>query len=277
MTSNSHHVLGSDNFDKIKGILFDVAGISLADTKRKMAENRINKRLQALNMQSYDQYINYIKCNKDIESMNLVNALTTNVTHFFRESHHFDHLQEELINMINNNTSNIRIWSAGCSIGAEPYSMAITTQRANKKTLKNSHIKILATDIDTIALSRARQGKYTDNVAKGLDKSTALEFFNKTIENGNKTYAVKPKIREMVSFNHLNLNNQIWPMSGMFDFIFCRNLLIYFKDEKQQEFLSKMKKLLRPGGFLYLGHSEHLAMDQSDFTIVGQTIYRKPE
>tara|TARA_A200000113_G_scaffold177461_1_gene162873 strand:+ start:476 stop:1312 length:837 start_codon:yes stop_codon:yes gene_type:complete len=272
-------LLSQNDFDIIRSILHEKSGITIADHKKQMVENRITKRMKELNLSCFSDYTKMIESkDKTDEMVHLVNSLTTNVTHFFREGHHFTHLAEEMSKRLNDKQKPIRLWSAACSIGAEPYSCAMTILDTYKKQAPHPNLKILATDIDTIALKRARNGQYPEKVTKGLSKAQLLEYFTqeKSQNNHEKTYRVKQHVRKMVSFNYLNFNQTHWPMSGPFDFIFCRNALIYFNREKQNEYIEKMLKLLAPGGFFYLGHSEHSVMEKRNLKIIGQTIYQKP-
>lgn len=273
---SDNRTLSTKHFKAIKTLLYDVSGIKLADHKRQMVENRIIKRVKELSLSSYDDYLNVLGDgkNKD-EIIHLINALTTNVTNFFRESHHFDHLSEQTALLLKNRAAKIRMWSAGCSIGAEPYTAAITFYDTMKKVGQRSNIRILATDIDTMALARARKGEFHERIIKGLSRNHLLDHFTSREEGGEKIYKIKEHIRNLVAYNHLNFNEPAWPMSGPFDFIFCRNALIYFDRDKQDEYVSKMINLLKPGGFLYLGHSEHSVMEGRGFKICGQTIYQK--
>lgn len=271
-------VLSQEDFDTIRSYLYDVAGITLADHKRQMAENRINKRIQTLNLSGFSDYVGRLKGRSgQDEIVNLVNALTTNVTHFFREGHHFDHLRDQLkAYWTQAPTRSVRLWSAGCSIGAEPYSAAITIYDLMQDMGLKGDAKMLATDIDTLALARARKAEFHDKNIKGLPKDFLDKHFVKSHDDGETVYTVKDYLRRMIAYNYLNLNEKTWPMSKQFDFIFCRNVLIYFNREKQKEYIGKMTRLLKPGGFLYLGHSEHAVMEGQGYEICGQTIYKKP-
>lgn len=280
--SNVHKLVEGDtleikHFETIRSMLFDTSGITLADHKRQMVENRINKRIKELNIPSFDQYISLLQSNdqKD-EIMHLVNSLTTNVTHFFRESHHFDHLKGATEILLNRGERKLRYWSAGCSIGAEPYSIAISLFEILNKTKTSADAKILGTDIDTIALAKARNGEFHERFMKGMEQKRLQNFFGKDVRNDEKFYTVKPFIRNYVAYNYLNLNDMKWPMSGPFDFIFCRNVLIYFNRPEQKRYVDKMIELLRPGGFLYLGHSEHSVSEGYNLKLCGQTVYQKP-
>lgn len=270
-------VLDAKDFKMIQKLLYDVAGITLSDKKHQMVENRIAKRLKQIGVPSFAAYTQLLNgAQKDAEFVHLVNALTTNVTHFFREEHHFNHLFEHARDRLRSNDPKIRMWSAGCSIGAEPYSAAMTLWRAMQETGRKGDTRILATDIDTLALARARQGFYQEKLLKGLDPQQLQKYFSKTEMDNVAGYRIKDMLRKMVAFNHLNLNRPRWPMSGLFDFIWCRNVLIYFDRDKQDDFITRMIDLLRPNGFLYLGHSEHAVMEGRGFKVCGQTIYQKP-
>lgn len=268
-------VLSTKDFDLIKSTLYNAAGIRLADHKRQMVQNRINKRLKQLSLDSIHGYVNVLKKNEADELLHLVNALTTNVTHFFREGHHFDHIAQTIPALNEEPGGKIKAWCAGCSIGAEPYSLAITAHKTAKKIKKSVNMRILATDIDTIALARARKGEFNERIIKGLSEAELKESFSERQEDQEKFFTVKDHIRKLVAYNYLNLNEKKWPMSGPFDYIFCRNVLIYFDRDKQNEYVSKMVNLLRSGGFLYLGHSEHAIMEGRGLKICGQTIYQK--
>lgn len=264
--------LSQDNFKFIKALLYDTAGINIPDHKQQMVFNRIVKRIQGLNIGSFDEYLTYVGRHDD-EIINLVNALTTNVTHFFRETHHFDHLHKELTAMKTEGQTKFRIWSAACSIGAEPYSAAMVVNEALPHQ-SGFDVKILATDIDTNALAFAREGVYAQRLTKGLPDPYSKKYFEK-LQMDEPCLKIKPSIRQKVFYNYLNFNTPVWPVSGPFDFIFCRNVLIYFDKIKQQEYVTKLIHLLRPGGFLYLGHSENSVMVDHNLKISGPTIYQK--
>ncbi len=268
--------LSEAHFTAIRDTLYVAAGITLAAHKRQMVENRIAKRLKDLNLPSFDAYIAYVQDpHHQDEMVQLINALTTNVTHFFREAHHFEHLRGTLTHLLDGVNPKIRLWSAGCSIGAEPYSAAMVIQEVQAAKGKRGDIRILATDIDTVALARARAGAYPERIAKGLTPKHIERHFTKTHDGQEPVYTVKDNLRRLVAFNHFNLNDAQWPMQGPFDVIFCRNVLIYFKRDKQREYVTKLLQRLRVGGFLYLGHSEHAVVEGMNLLTLGQTIYQK--
>ena len=268
-----------EHFDYIRSYLYDVAGITLADRKKQMVENRINKRIKELSLSGFDQYVSRLRNDSTQEEMvNLVNALTTNVTHFFRENHHFDHFRGYMAGLLQaRDGRRIRVWSAACSIGAEPYSMAMVLYDVMQELKLRADARILATDIDTLALARARMGAYHDKTLKGMTPSVLKKHFMLSEEDGEDVYTIKPYLRQMVAYNYLNFNTASWPMSRQFDAIFCRNVLIYFDRAKQQEYIGKMLSYLKPGGFLYLGHSEHAVMENKGYKVCGQTIYQKSD
>lgn len=268
-----------EHFDYIRSYLYDVAGITLADRKKQMVENRINKRIKELSLSGFDQYVSRLRNDSTQEEMvNLVNALTTNVTHFFRENHHFDHFRGYMADLLQaRDGRRIRVWSAACSIGAEPYSMAMVLYDVMQELKLRADARILATDIDTLALARARVGAYHDKTLKGMTPSVLKKHFILSEEDGEDVYTIKPYLRQMVAYNYLNFNTVSWPMSRQFDAIFCRNVLIYFDRAKQQEYIGKMLSYLKPGGFLYLGHSEHAVMENKGYKVCGQTIYQKSD
>lgn len=272
-------LLDERQFNLIKDMLYQEAGITLAPHKRQMVQNRIARRLKDLPGETLESYLARMSSgNFADEILNLVNALTTNVTYFFREGHHFDHLAMQAVAKIKCGQRAVRIWSAGCSIGAEPYSAAIALYEACKKANMSGDIKILATDIDTIALKQAREGCYVKRNIKGLTPRQLDTHFKKELVAGSEddaVYTVAPHIRRMVSYNHLNLNVPQWPMSKAFDFIFCRNVLIYFDRIKQQDYVRRMSEYMAPDGFLYLGHSEHAAISGLPLEAKGQTTYQK--
>jgi len=268
--------LSDKHFKEIQSVLYDIAGIQLKENKINMVHNRIYKRMKTLSLEDFDEYLGFLdKGNNTDEIVHLVNALTTNVTHFFREKHHFDHIGKTIKERLQKGERKFRIWSGGCSIGPEPYSTAITIKNVQAQTKSLMDVKILGTDIDTLALARARAGIYADNGLRGLDEDAKRKYFDK-ITDPQEGYQVKPAIRDLVFYNYLNLNQKQWPMRGPFDFIFCRNVLIYFDKDKQQEYVTKMINLLKPDGFLYLGHSEHFVGDALRLKALGNTIYQKP-
>lgn len=242
-------------------------GIVLEANKRNMIYSRLARRLRALHLTNFSDYCRLLETNAgESEMVHLVNAITTNLTHFFRESHHFDHLKKHLTSL---KKTRIRIWSAGCSSGMEPYSIAMTAKEALES--RKCDIKILATDIDTNMLDRGRKGEYADDEYKNIP----MRYHNDvTTDDSTNTMQMDASLRNLITFNHLNLLES-WPMKGPFDAIFCRNVVIYFDKATQATLFNRMATLLTDDGFLYIGHSENLNKVTNKFELIGRTIYRK--
>ncbi len=267
------------HFDFIAGLLYKLAGISLAPHKIEMMYSRLARRLRELNLKNFDSYCALVESEAgEAEIRFLVNALTTNLTSFFRENHHFDHLATTVQAAVKQSQAQsgqprLRIWSAGCSSGPEPYTIAMVLC-ANIPDIRRWDVKILATDIDTHMVETARRGIYAADSAKTIP-SELRDRFTKSLRSGPEPeITMADELRRLITFKPLNLLEP-WPMSGPFDAIFCRNVLIYFDRPGRSNVISKFSALLCPNSFLYLGHSESLYGVSSGFTQVGSTIYRR--
>ncbi len=250
-------------------------GISLTDEKRKLVYSRFSKRLRALHLNSFREYCDLIRDNHREELVNFTNAITTNLTSFFRESHHFDRLKEEIMpELLKKQSKKIRLWSAGCSTGEEPYSIAISILQCCPN-YSNWDIKILATDLDSQVLSTAAAGIYSPERLEGLDKNIIEKWFKKIIFNGAPAYQVKPEARGLISFKKLNLMDNEWPMHGPFDVIFCRNVLIYFDKPTQQKLFKQFANLQNEGDHLLIGHSEIVKGMSTQYENQGRTSYTR--
>ena len=263
------------HFIKVRDELYDYAGIVLADHKMDMAYNRLVRRLRELKLESFDAYLSFLDSNP-AEFTQFINALTTNLTAFYRERHHFDFVREQIIPEIEAaGRTRIRGWSAGCSLGEEPYSLAMTILDAGIDP-SQWDVRLLATDIDSKVLSSAKSGVYAADRIKTLPPELVKRWFLKG-KNKNAGYVkVRKDLQDMLSFNYLNLMAD-WPVNGPLDFIFCRNVMIYFDQQTQAKLLGRMSAILKPNGYLFVGHSEALARHDSNFKLVGKTIYRKAE
>ena len=263
----------NEHFRKIKTVLYAHAGIVLADHKKDMAFNRLVRRIRELNFRSFDQYLVYIE--SDINEFSLfINAMTTNLTAFFRESHHFDFIGNTIIPQLAlSGKRRLRIWSAGCSLGEEPYSLAMQLLNSNID-LSNWDVRILATDIDSNVLDQARTGVYPQAKVETLPKGYLNKYFLKGCGSQAGSVRARPELGEMITFKYLNLMEE-WPLKGPFDFIFCRNVMIYFDQETQAKLLEKMAALLKNDGHLFVGHSEPKARHDNHFISLGKTIYQK--
>jgi Methylase of chemotaxis methyl-accepting proteins len=266
--------LSEREFARIKARVYSVAGISLSDAKRTLVISRLSKIVRALGLPSFDAYVDYLERSGTAQDgQDFVNALTTNLTRFYREDHHFDHLRSYIGELMaaRPRGSRLRIWSAGCSTGQEPYTIGMDLLAAYPD-LKRWDFKILATDIDTAVLAKAAGGSYPESELSGLspERARLLE------RGGDGTIRVPVAVRELVSFKPLNLIGP-WPMKGPFDAIFCRNVAIYFDKPTQGEVFGRFSKLIAPEGFLYIGHSENLGSGGDGFRLVGKTIYQSRE
>jgi chemotaxis protein methyltransferase CheR len=235
--------------------------------------NRLAQRVRGLKMRSYSQYLQYLGTDEGKpELVNMINRITTNKTDFFREKHHFDYLRKTVLPQLEKqDKGEIRLWSAGCSSGQEPYSLAITAHEyfmSKGKWL----LKILATDLDTNILQKAAEGIYDREQLDVIPAGTVSRYFKKLADG---RYAVKPILQQMVVFRKFNLMTPQYKIKMPLDVIFCRNVMIYFDEKDKKEMISKFAKVLRSEGYLFIGHSESLAMSKNEFINVGPTIYRK--
>jgi len=249
--------LTKEDFRDIAAMLYADARIHLADSKASLVYSRLIKRLRALNLESFSDYCALLRqADGDGERREMLSALTTNVTRFFREKHHFEHLAASVLPALlarARRGERARIWSAGCSSGEEPYSIALTILEQEPRAA-DLDIKVLATDIDPRMVARGQEGIYPEAaLAEDVPANVLARFFAK--EAGARR--VGEELRSLVAFRRLNLNGD-WPMRGSFDAIFCRNVAIYFDEATQAELWAKFAGMLAPGGWLYIGHSERV-------------------
>jgi chemotaxis protein methyltransferase CheR len=263
--------LSEREFSRIKARVYEVAGISLSDAKRTLVISRLSKIVRSLGLTGFDAYVDYLERGASTtDGQNFVNALTTNLTRFYREDHHFEHLRQHVAGLIAHKPrgTRLRIWSAACSTGQEPYTVGMDLLAAFPE-LKRWDFKILGTDIDTAVLAKAARGVYPESEMSGLSPERARLI--EKIEDGQ--IQVPSAVRELCSFKPLNLI-QPWPMKGPFDAIFCRNVAIYFDKPTQGQVFGRFGSLLAPEAFLYIGHSENLGSGGEGFKLVGKTIYQ---
>lgn len=271
--------LTDEEFNFICQFVYQVAGIVLNDSKREMVYRRLTRIIRERKISSFSEYCHVLKNNIEQEKNFFINAITTNLTSFFREEHHFDYLlQTEFPRLLqaNKKSKRIRIWSSASSTGEEPYSIAISVIEGLKTYLSSWDIKILATDIDSDVLAKGKSGVYEERRIEDIPEKYKKAYFNKgTGKNANKV-KVDDKLQDLITFKQLNLLHE-WPMKGKFDIIFCRNVIIYFDKKTQLDLFERYFELLSPGGLLILGHSENLGSYQQYFENVGRTIFRKPD
>jgi len=269
-------VFSDQDFEKIRKFVKEETGITLSDAKKNMVYGRLSRRLRALDIKSFNQYIDLVSGGESEEKGNFVNAITTNLTSFFREEHHFDYIKDTVIPEVlknNSNTKKIRIWCAGCSTGEEPYSLSIALHESISD-IESWDIKILATDLDTNVLEHCRRGVYDIERISGLSHSRKATWFLKGKGDHSGSVKVDARLQSLITFKQLNLM-QAWPMKGQFDFMFCRNVVIYFDKPTQKILFDRYANLVKDNGYLFLGHSESLYNVCTRFQLLGNTIYQK--
>jgi chemotaxis protein methyltransferase CheR len=256
----------------------ETAGIALAESKRNLVYSRLARRLRALRLASFKSYRNYLASEEGAaELVNFINAISTNLTKFFREAHHFDHFKTHVAQpaakgrLLGDNR--LRIWSAGCSTGEEPYTIAAVLRREIGDSYRHD-ARILATDIDTEVLSRAARGRYTAKAVEDVPAAYRTYFeIGDSEDDSGEQIDVAESLRSLISFRQLNLMEQ-WPFQGRFDAIFCRNVMIYFDAPTKSALVERFASQLKPGGILYIGHSESLLGGHQHLQLVGRTTYR---
>nr|WP_305775448.1 CheR family methyltransferase [Ferrovum sp.] len=258
------------DFEQVRSLIHERAGISLSENKRELVYSRLTRRLRATGAKSFEDYLrNYLKGGAS-EWEGFINALTTNLTSFFRESHHFELLAQQLRRLVARSSHPIRLWCSACSTGEEPYSMAMTVL----ETLgPNPPVLIQATDIDTQVLALAEEGTYVaENLT--LSETRLHRFFHKGVGKYSGSVRIRPEVRRLVTFFQLNLLDTHWPLHFPMDAIFCRNVMIYFDKDTQYKILGKMAQRLDPEGLLYAGHSEIFYHARDFFHLRGKTVYQ---
>lgn len=254
------------DFDAVRKILHQLTGIRLSETKDSMVYSRLARRIRALKLTSFERYLVYLQQN-NAETEQFINALTTNLTSFFREPHHFEVLSRYL--KAHPNTR--RIWCAASSTGEEPYSIAMVL--AETFGSFNVPIEIIATDIDSQVLQKAKAGLYAAERIKSLDAQRCKQFFYRGVSSKAGQVKVVPELQQMVSFAQLNLLDKQWPVKGPFDIIFCRNVMIYFDKPTQLGILQRMVALMHADGLYIAGHSENFSNATHLVKSAGQTTY----
>lgn len=271
---NGEYPLTRKDLSDIAAMIYSDAGIALNETKASLVYSRLSKRLRQIGLRSFREYCELVgSASGADERREMLSFLTTNFTRFFRENHHFEHLRDEVLpGLVTRAKSGgrVRIWSAGCSDGQEPYSIALTVlgMVPNAATYD---IRILATDIDPKIIAQAKAGIYDEQSIETVTPAMRKQWFTKVDE---RRYQVNDQVKQLITFRELNLMAQ-WPFRGPFDVIFCRNVVIYFDEPTQARIWVRYADLLPPGGHLYIGHSERLSGDGKDrFENTNITTYR---
>ncbi len=262
----------AEDFERVRKLIYDRAGIALAPVKQDMVYSRLARRLRAHGFTTFAQYLALLERGDDKEWETFTNSLTTNLTSFFREAHHFDLLAQQ---MTKSRERPFRIWCSAASTGEEPYSLAITACEAFK-TL-TPPVAIIASDIDTSVLATAEKGVYAEERVAKLDPERLRQFFLKGTGAQAGQVRVRPELQRLVSFTRVNLLDSRWPLQGTFDALFCRNVMIYFDKPTQYGILKKFQPLLREDGLLYAGHSESFLHAVDLFRSLGRTVYERAD
>ncbi|MFZ6845225.1 CheR family methyltransferase [Undibacterium sp. RuTC16W] len=256
------------DFNRVRGLIYQKAGISLADSKQEMVYSRLARRLRATGINSFSVYLDQLQKEPSGDEWEaFTNALTTNLTSFFREEHHFPLLAEH----VKKRKDPINVWCSASSTGEEPYSIAMTLCEAFGSLKPPAHI--IATDIDTNVLSTASRGVYNIDRLDKMSPERAKKFFLKGKGAQDGMVRVRQELRDLITFKQLNLLADSWPVSGEFDAIFCRNVMIYFDKPTQGKILKKFVPLIKPDGLLFAGHSENFLYVSDDFKLRGKTVY----
>ena len=263
-------------FHRIRALVREHTGISLSDAKRQLVYGRLSRRLRALKLDSFGEYLELLEHGIASELEEFTNAITTNLTSFFREPHHFEFLASDVVPEIvarDDGARRARIWCCAASTGEEPYSIAIMLREA-APVLTGFDVKVLATDLDSAVLATGAAGIYNADRLKTVSGARASRFFRKGTGAHAGKFRVQDELRNLITFKQLNLMHE-WPMRGPFDAIFCRNVIIYFDKETQRALFERMAAMQRPGDYLFLGHSESLYRVSDKYELVGRTIYRR--
>lgn len=260
-------------FDELRKIVYDKSGIALGDNKLALVSSRINKRLRAHGMSSRE-YLNFLKQDSSgEETIQFLNVISTNTTNFFREKAHFDLFCDILRLWEDEGQRRFRIWSAACSSGEEPYTLAMLV----KETLRNpsADVRILATDISLKVLDAADRGAYDAEKVKDIPGAFLAKYFTKRKDANRVIYTVNDSLKKMILFKRINLSDPPFPMKGPMDIIFCRNVMIYFDNIVRKKLVDETHRLLKSGGYLMVGHSESLAGIKTDLKPVQPAVYIK--
>lgn len=261
----------SADFSRVQALIYKHAGISLHDGKHAMVYSRLSRRLRETGHESFDDYLSWLEKQGDAhEWQEFVNALTTNLTAFFREQHHFDILAQHLKSKPASTAW--RVWCNAASTGEEPYSIVLT---ALETLGANANFKLTASDIDSKVLASASNGVYRMEHVKNLSQERLQRFFMRGKATNAGMARVRPELRRMVDFMQVNLIRDDWPFKEPFDMVFCRNVMIYFDAPTQRKVLERIHRVLKPGGLLFVGHAENFSESRDLFALRGKTVYER--
>ncbi len=259
-----------EDFNNVQALIFKRAGISLHDGKHAMVYSRLSRRLRDTGHQSFRDYLSWLESSDGPEWQEFINALTTNLTSFFREHHHFeifaDHLKSKPA------TTAWKVWCSAASTGEEPYSIVIT---ALETLGPRANFSLVASDIDSKVLASAQQGIYRLDGLKGIDTQQMQRFFLRGKGDNDGMVRVKPELSKLINFLIVNLVHDDWPFREPFDVVFCRNVMIYFNAQTQRKVLERIYRVIKPGGLLFVGHAENFSDSRDLFVLKGKTVYER--
>ena len=257
------------DFSRVQKLIYQRAGISLHDGKHAMVYSRLSRRLRDTGHTSFEEYLGWLESQDGPEWQEFINALTTNLTAFFREQHHFDSLTAILKKRP---SGPWRIWCSAASTGEEPYSIVITVLQALGVGVP---FELFASDIDTRVLETASRGVYRSQGLKGLTQEQLQRFFMRGKGNNDGLVRVRPEVRKPITFLSVNLIRDDWPFREPFDAVFCRNVMIYFDAPTQRRVLERIHRVMKPGGTLFVGHAENFSESRDLFVLRGKTVYER--
>ena len=261
-------------FNTFVSLIYEKSGITLNENKEALVSSRIAKRMRQLGMTGHKQYLDYVLADKNgDELVQMLDVISTNVTHFFREDEHFRFVTDTMTKWLQNGQKKYTFWSAGCSSGEEPYTLAMVLNEVAARS--SAGMRILATDISTRILDKSKAGTYDATKMESVPPKLREQYFRKEGYNSSAVYTAKDTIRSMITFKRLNLSVVPFPMKGPMDIIFCRNVMIYFDNRVRVNLLNEFHRLLKPGGFLLVGHAESLTGMLGGFKAVRPSIYIK--
>jgi len=258
------------DFDRVQALIYKRAGISLHDGKHAMVYSRLSRRLRETGHGSFDQYLGWLESSEGPEWQEFINALTTNLTSFFREQHHFEIFSDYLRSRPSGAPCNV--WCSAASTGEEPYSIVMTAFEALGQ---RSNFKLVASDIDSKVLATAAQGVYKMDALRGLDVARVRNFFMRGKGANEGMVRVKPELRQCIEFMMVNLIRDDWPFKEHFDVVFCRNVMIYFDAHTQRQVLERIHRVMKPGSLLFVGHAENFSDSRDLFVLKGKTAYER--
>jgi chemotaxis protein methyltransferase CheR len=270
--------MDSDSFEAIASVAYNECGLKLDIEKKTMIQSRLRGRLKELGIPDFQTYSRLVNSSEGTnERRQMISALTTNVSNFFREKHHFDRLTQRILPALRSRVLSghkLRIWSAGCSNGQEPYSIAMALSSFFPKIFELD-VRILATDIDPKVVQFASVGRFPAKMLAGVDAAAVEQYFTLDECQAEPVFTVQNELRQLIRFKELNLLAK-WPMQGQFDVVFCRNVVIYFDLETQNRLWPRFCSVINPGGHMFLGHSERISNPEAmGFASVGPTTYLK--